>query len=106
MDMPTRQWGEMLTGLGAAGVEVIVGHIVEQPMFGHPLIPVLQITTDEATFIRYVTELDAAYRPGKLLAQSLLDDLGQTLIGQKKLRFQQTGNTDFQIARGLLGVSV
>ncbi|MBN8636164.1 MAG: UxaA family hydrolase [Anaerolineae bacterium] len=106
MDMPTRQWGEMLTGLGAAGVEVIVGHIVEQPMFGHPLIPVLQITTDEATFIRYVTELDAAYRPGKLLAQSLLDDLGRTLIGQKKLHFQQTGNTDFQIARGLLGVSV
>ncbi len=106
MEMPTRQWGEMLTGIGAAGVSVIVAHIDQQPMFGHPLIPVLQITTDSVSATRYASELDGALAPDDHLPQHLLDLVGDTLTRVYTPRVTQIGNTDFQITRGLLGVSL
>jgi altronate dehydratase len=105
MDMPTRQWGEILTGLGASGVELIVSHIGQQPMFGHPLIPVLQITTDESTAARYPTELDGIFTPDALPEQ-LLNLMTATLAKAYVPRLTMTGNTDFQITRGLLGISL
>src|SRR5690606_9791993 len=43
MAMPTRDWGEILTGLGASGIELIVS-MSEKPISGHPMIPVLQVS--------------------------------------------------------------
>lgn len=106
MDMPTRQWGEMLTGLGAGGVELIIAHIGQQPMFGHPLIPVLQITTDDPIAAVYAAELDGVFAPDAHLTEHLLNLIAAALTQSYVPRLTLTGNQDFQITRGLLGVSL
>src|SRR5690606_30731810 len=37
MAMPTRDWGEILTGLGASGIDLIIS-VVDKAMPGHPMI--------------------------------------------------------------------
>ncbi|MFN8531526.1 MAG: UxaA family hydrolase [Anaerolineae bacterium] len=106
MDMPTRQWGEMITGLGAAGVSLIVGHITQQPMFGHPLIPVLQVTTDPGIGAQYAADLDRFLAADESLTDQLRSLMTITWGGGYIPRVRVTGNMDFQITRGLLGVSL
>lgn len=100
MAMPTRDWGEMLTGLGASGVEVILGYSEGQLMPGHPMIPMLQASSrnnDED-----ITLTDDALAN----TENLLDLLVETLAQRYVPKVVQSGNVYFQVTRGLLGVSL
>ena len=37
MSNPRRHWGETLAGIGASGVELILGYVDGYPLAGHPL---------------------------------------------------------------------
>jgi len=100
-------WVENLAALGASGVHVFVGLVGDAPQQGHPLLPVLQIG-----------------EPGSLSAASARLDVDLMLTGdaaadeaalvklvaataQQKYQPVATagGFVDFQLSRGLLGVS-
>lgn len=107
MATPTGQGVETLTGLGATGVELIVACVDDHPMPGHPMIPVVQITAAAGPQFPSSTEFDLllagdpARWPGQIM-QRLID----TLSHQYTPVLMRQGNLDFQITRGLLGISM
>ncbi|MEC8930822.1 MAG: hypothetical protein VYB08_05355, partial [Candidatus Latescibacterota bacterium] len=78
----------------------------EHPMPGHPMIPLIQWTSNERIADLYGADLDARAEgsgenwPAALL--SLIESLSRGDFTPLSLR----GNADFQITRGLLGVSM
>jgi altronate dehydratase len=107
MAMPTDHPVEALTGLGASGVDVILAYVGAHPVQGHPLTPVLQIAAaddcppDVALDLDVVLAGDAAAWPDVLLAR--IGELAAHTYAPKGFR---QGNIDFQITRGLLGISL
>lgn len=107
MEAPTGNWTEALTGLGAAGVNLMLAHVGEHPLQGHPLIPMLQVSAVAAVTAAYGEDLDArldASSPD--LSAELLHLLVEAGSRRLRPRLWESGNTDFQITRGLLGVSM
>ena len=102
MANPRAHWGETLAGLGASGVEVMLGYVEGCLLAGHPLAPVLQVSAGAAS----PDDLDAVLREGDDVSARLLDLLEATLSGEHKPKHQAVGNHDFQVTRGLIGVSL
>jgi len=97
----TRQhWSETITGMGATGIELMVGYVDEQLMSGHPLVSVLQFTIAETN-----ADLDAVLDDDHGIGRSLLRLIVRTLSGVYTPKHQEIDNHDFQITRGLMGVS-
>jgi hypothetical protein len=98
---------EIVTGLGASGVEIVVAYVGHVPVQGHPLVPVIQVA--EAGDLPPGAEADldlvltgtAQARAGAIVA-CIADVVAQRHTPR---RFGQ-GNIDFQIARGLIGISL
>ena len=106
METQTAHWVETLTGLGAAGVELVVAGVGGPPLPGHPMIPVLQVAADDlASPFREDVDLILTGEPLNR-CQAVLDLIRNTAAGRHAPRAVVVGNTDFQITRGLLGVSV
>lgn len=107
MATPTDHPVEIVTGLGATGVDAVLAYVGAQPMQGHPLVPVLQVATADACAPEAAAELDLvlagapATWPEQLLAR--LSDLAAHRYVPNHMR---TGNIDFQITRGLMGISL
>ncbi|MFN8459350.1 MAG: UxaA family hydrolase, partial [Anaerolineae bacterium] len=107
MEAQSQHWVEMLTGLAASGVELILAYTGEHPMPSHPLVPVIQVTAAESMQQRYGQDLDL-----NLTGESdewpelMLQLVGQVLLDQYSPKLHRQGNIDFQITRGLLGVSL
>ena len=101
MANPRQHWGETLAGLGACGVELMLGFVEAYPLAGHPLVPVLQVSDSAAA----AADLDAILAAGDDVAGQLLQLLVATMAGEHQPRHQLTGNQDFQVTRGLLGIS-
>ena len=107
MDTPTAHWVETLTGLGAAGVEVIVAAVSQVPRQAHPMVPVLQVAEVASPLSGFAADIDLALTglssgwPEQILRQIIA-----TADGTYAPRLYQLGNVDFQITRGLLGVSL
>ena len=101
MANPRRHWGETLAGLGASGVELMLGYVDGYLLAGHPLVPALQVSGGAAS----PDDLDAVLREGDDVPGRLLDLLLKTLSGDHIPKHQLVGNHDFQVTRGLLGVS-
>ena len=107
METPTEHWAETLTGLGGAGVEVILAYVGSHPIEGNPLVPVLQVTTADCTAMQYAQDMDAVLESDpENWPQDLATLLTQTLEGIHQPRAMRTGNIEFQFTRGLLGVSL
>ncbi|MCY3799666.1 MAG: UxaA family hydrolase [Chloroflexi bacterium] len=102
MANPRQHWGETLAGLGASGVEVMLGAVEGFLLAGHPLAPVLQVSGGAES----LDELDAVLTEADDVAGTLLDLLVATLSGDHTPRHQLVGNHDFQVTRGVLGVSL
>jgi altronate dehydratase len=98
MSMPTRNWAEILAGVGASGVELILSHIEDKPLHGHPLIPVLQVSHQNIKGSDVIISGNAV--------QQLLDCIVDTLSRRYKPNVMTSGNVYFQVTRGLLGVSL
>ncbi len=106
METQTTHWVETLTGLGASGVELIVGGAGSHPLPGHPMIPVLQVAADDLP-VPFHEDVDLILSGGpENWREDLLNLIRNTVAGNHAPRAALLGNTDFQVTRGLLGVSV
>ena len=98
MNRPSTHWIETISGLGATGVDLILG-VVERPLPGHPFIPVLQSSTT-------LTELDFTVSDGEQNVAQLISLIQSTLNGTYTAVADQQENRAFQITRGALGISL
>jgi altronate dehydratase len=109
MECPTEHAVEVLTGLGATGVEVMVAHVAAAPLQSHPMIPLLQVSSDPATIERAGTDLDlvidGAAKPDAQ-RDAMLEAVCRVLSREYAPRLFAQGNVDFQLTRGHLGVSL
>jgi hypothetical protein len=107
MDTPTLEWSEILTGLAAGGVDLLLVWTRRPPAAGHPLVPTLFITEDE--------QLASLYRPDlDLVLSGLSDGWTQQILGllaavaARRLvpRSLAQERTAVQITRGPYGISL
>jgi altronate dehydratase len=107
METPSTHWVETLTGLGATGVELILAYIGGHPMQSHPLLPTLQLTAEPGVKARYGEDIDLLLETDPARAtDSILALLADVIAHNYTPRLTQQGNIDFQITRGLLGISL
>ncbi len=102
METPTDQQTETLTGLGATGVDLALAHIVGAPLQSHVMVPLLQVSTDAATQATYGADLDLVTAD----VDALLALIVEVASRQYTPKLHSKGNTDFQLTRGLLGISM
>lgn len=106
METPTEHWVETLTGLGATGVELMLGYTGLHPQPAHPMIPLLQVTADAAVAESYGEDLDLVLSGrSDSWPEQLFDLIAATASRRLVPRLFLQGNIDFQLTRGLLGVS-
>ena len=110
MATPTSHFVEALTGLGGTGVQVIVAHVAGSAMQGHPMIPTLQVTTHRSGESAFDADLDVVIASGATGAGRIRDRLSDRIRGTLTRTYVpgawSRGHTDFQLTRGLLGVSL
>ncbi len=106
METQTTHWVETLAGLGATGVELILTGVGAHPLPGHPMVPVLQVSGDDLPG-PYLEDVDLVLSGSETAwRDNLLDLIRKTASHTHTPRAAVLGNTDFQVTRGLLGVSV
>jgi altronate dehydratase len=107
METPTAHWVETLTGLGATGVDVIVAYVGEHPLQTHPMIPMLQITDNAEIHSAFGPDLDLwlAGAPEQWPIQ-ILARIAAVAEHHYAPQLYRLGNIDFQVTRGLFGVSM
>jgi altronate dehydratase len=101
---------ETLTGLGGCGVQIMLAHVLDTPMQGHPMIPLLQVTTGDTTAHLFHGDMDyvipATDQHSGTVADTLLHLVCDTASHTYAPGLWAAGNTDFQFTRGMLGVSL
>jgi altronate dehydratase len=107
MEAPTRHWVETATGLGATGIAALIGLVSDGAQQVHPLLPVVQVTSDQKTFGRFEADLDLLLvdDPNEG-AEQLLQLALATLARRSFPRLSARGQEAFQLTRGLLGISM
>jgi altronate dehydratase len=103
METPSGHWVETLTGLGATGVEVLLACPGERPAQGHPMIPMLQASAESAP--RDGFDWTAQGNP-RDWAEQLLGQVAEVASRRYTPRRFAQGDVDFQMTRGLLGLTV
>lgn len=112
MDTPTDHHVETITGLGAAGAELILAFVAGPPAQGHPLVPLLQITTSDNPYASGASAADwdlvwdETMHEGAAGSDALWSLVQKTAARTYTPRLLAQGNHDFQITRGWLGVSL
>lgn len=105
METPTAHATETLTGLGATGVDVMVAHVAQRPLQCHPMIPVIQVASAET-----VGDMDLQFDdPGMdpaVLGDRLVKAVLDVASGRSTPQLSGRSYDDFQVTRGLLGVSL
>ena len=107
MSTPTTSTTEILTGLGATGVEIILMYTNGIPVASHPLIPVLQFGDEGRQSEKFIDDLDFVLPP--LLYNSsefLIKHLENTIKRQHVPKLHSRGYSSFQVTRGAIGVSL
>ena len=102
METPTDQQTETLTGLGATGVDLALAHIVGAPLQSHVMVPLVQVSTNAGTQANYGADLDLTSTD----VDELLALIVEVASRQYTPKLHGKGNTDFQLTRGLLGISM
>ncbi|HEY1172602.1 MAG TPA: UxaA family hydrolase [Verrucomicrobiae bacterium] len=104
MEGATDHWVEMITGLGATGVEIILGFANDRVLQGHPLLPVVQVTENNALDGE---DVDVVLASGETQENAVMifDLLIRTAGGHHVPTSWKRNNVDFQVSRGLFGVS-
>jgi altronate dehydratase len=109
VETDTDHWVENVTGLAACGAHLVVGAVGDGPQQGHPLVPVIQVAgpvagggggTIAAEDVDHVVGGD-----GKKEIEPLRDLILATARRDYQPASRVGGFVDFQITRGLLGVS-
>jgi len=102
----TDHWVENLTGLGACGAHLFLAVVDEHSRQGHPLLPLVQVAAPDQRgriaaedidgFLTGESRTDAAFLAG------LVADVASRRLATRAMAGKFT---DFQLGRGLLGVS-
>jgi len=107
METPTEHWVETVTGLAATGVELIIALVNHQPMQTHPFVPILQMTSEPTIQQTYGNDLDLVLNGDpSIWIEQILEVCKQTMEHDYTPSLYRQGNVDFQLTRGLLGVSL
>ena len=104
METPTRHWVETLTGLGATGVEIMLAHVSGPPLQAHPMIPLLQIASGAET--AWSADMDLTLDGDAPWTETILPLVLSVASRSYVPKLYDQGNTDFQVSRGLLGISM
>lgn len=108
METPSSHWVETLTGLCAAGVDVVLVFSASRPLQAHRMVPVVQAAIgSDGGSDGYLADFDVLLdgSPGswtRLMVERLLDVASRAYTP----RLFTGGNVAFQITRGRLGVSM
>ena len=102
METPTDQPTETLTGLGATGVELALTHIAGATLQSHVMVPLIQVSTDWITQNRFGEDIDLT----SVDVNEMLKLIIEVASRRYTPKLHGKGNTDFQLTRGLLGVSM
>ena len=109
MESPTDNPVETFTGLGATGAELMLCHVGRNPLQGHPMLPLAQVTADPAVAQRYGSDLDRILSAERDPAD-LLIELAELVADVASFRYRpklwSRGVTEFQLTRGRLGLSM
>ncbi|MDX1433422.1 MAG: UxaA family hydrolase [Gammaproteobacteria bacterium] len=107
MHTPTADPIETLTGLGGTGVDIMLAHVSGPPLPSNPLVPLLQVSADAPTAERHGADLDViltADAAEPVIVDALLARIGATASREYRPRLH--GHSQFQLTRGLLGLSL
>ncbi len=106
VETDTGHWVENVTGLGGCGAHLLIGLVGDTPQQGHPLLPVLQLAEPDALAAAVASDVDLVLT-GDLDRDeaALLRLLVTTAQGERTSVSSAGGFVDFQLTRGLLGVS-
>ncbi len=102
METPTDQPTETLTGLSATGIALALAHVAGSPLQSHQLVPLIQGSTDAETLENHGDDLDIVTCD----VESMLARIGDVASRRYIPKLHGIGNTDFQLTRGLLGISM
>ena len=109
METPTENPVETFTGLGATGVDLMLCHIGRNPLPGHPMLPLVQVTADPVVAARCGSDLDRVLEPERDVA-GIVGELAALVADVASCRYRPTlwsrGVTEFQLTRGRLGLSM
>ncbi|WP_274648784.1 UxaA family hydrolase [Paenibacillus humicola] len=107
MENPTEHWVETVTGLAATGVELMIALAGNHPMQTHPFVPMLQMTSKPAMLQSYHNDLDLPLSGDpNAWTKQILERSKEIIEHTYTPRLFRQGNVDFQLTRGLLGVSL
>ncbi|HEV8541633.1 MAG TPA: UxaA family hydrolase [Verrucomicrobiae bacterium] len=109
MECPTDDLGEILTGLGASGMQMLLAFESETIVPSNPLVPTIQVALTERLPQHLHSDVDllvSEKESGEEIAGKLLHLIGQVKGGQQTPRSRSLGNTAFQITRGYTGISL
>jgi altronate dehydratase len=109
METPTENAAEVLTGLGGTGVEIMLAHISRAPLQSHPMIPLLQVSSDAQICERFAADLDvilSAEMTIPSIEESLASRIRETASRLYVPKLYSQGYSQFQLTRGLLGLSL
>ena len=99
-------WVENVAGLGACGVHVFLGLVGDSPQQGHPMLPVLQVAARSVLPAAAAQDVDVILQGDVTIDEAvLLRVLSDTVQGGYTPVASAGGFVDFQLSRGLLGVS-
>ena len=105
MATPTKHASETVTGLGATGVQIMLAHAGDHPLQPHPMIPLLQVSSDpDASDMDRI--LDPADPNPADTASDLIDQILKVASRDETPSLVGQGYTDFQLTRGLTGISL
>jgi len=109
MATPTENPVEVLTGLGGTGVDIMLAHVVDAPLQSHPMIPLLQVGSGGAVCAHFAADLDvvaAAHGDSSAVEAALLERIGDAASRRYAPQLHAQGHSQFQLTRGLLGLSL
>jgi altronate dehydratase len=107
MRMPTTDWMETATGMGAGGAQLLLAHVAGGTLSGQRFVPVARVSADAGTADRLSGDLDAVLGGAAGdQAVELLDLVRAVASREHTPRALAAGNVGFQITRGLLGTSM
>jgi altronate dehydratase len=106
MQRPSIHWSETLAGLGATGIGIVLALVTKRPLPGHPFIPVLQTAEEAAASLPDVDIVLRNSSSSSSWADYLQERMLECLSGRYSPIQSRNDNVDFQITRGVLGVSL
>ena len=109
METPTENPVEAFTGLGATGVDLMLCHVGQTPLQGHPMLPLVQVTAEPEVAEQYGDDLDRVLAPEQDV-EGTVAVLAALIADVASARYRPAlwsrGVTEFQLTRGRLGLSL